>query len=94
MKPTFRRLPLALLTVALSFTAAGQAADSQCFDLRTYYAAPGKLDAPQARFRDYTCKSFEKYGMTNIGYWLPLENPENKLVHVLAFPSRPPMVSA
>lgn len=88
MKPTFRLLPLALLTVALGFTAAGQAADSRCFELRTYYAAPGKLDALQARFRDYTCKSFEKHGMTNIGYWLPLENPDNKLVYVLAFPSR------
>ena len=88
MKPTFRLLPLALLTVALSFTAAGQAADARCFEMRTYYAAPGKLDALQARFRDYTCKSFEKYGMTNIGYWLPLENPDNKLVYVLAFPSR------
>jgi len=88
MKPIFRFLPLALLTVALSFTAAGQAADTRCFELRTYYAAPGKLDALQARFRDYTCKSFEKYGMTNIGYWLPLENPDSKLVYVLAFPSR------
>jgi hypothetical protein len=26
--------------------------------------------------------------MTNIGYWVPIENPENKLVYVLAYPSR------
>ena len=68
--------------------AAVQAADPRCFEMRTYYAAPGKLDALQARFRDHTCTLFEKHGMTNIGYWIPLENPENKLVYVLAFPSR------
>ena len=26
--------------------------------------------------------------MTNIGYWLPLENPERKLYYILAYPSR------
>ncbi|MFZ2639598.1 MAG: NIPSNAP family protein [Verrucomicrobiia bacterium] len=89
MKPIIHSCCLALLSLVLVFTAtAGQAADTRCFEMRTYYAAPGKLDAVQARFRDYTCKCFEKHGMTNIGYWLPLENPDNKLVYVLAFPSR------
>lgn len=89
MKPFIRSLCLASLSLVLVLAAsAGQAADTRCFEMRTYYAAPGKLDALQARFRDYTCKSFEKHGMTNIGYWLPLENPDSKLVYVLAFPSR------
>lgn len=90
MKPVFRSVFPAwgLLSLAFGLVAASQAADTRCFELRTYYAAPGKLDALLARFRDYTCKSFEKYGMTNVGYWLPLDNPENKLVYVLAFPSR------
>ena len=89
MKPILRSLCLASLSLALVFTAtAGRAADERCFELRTYYAPPGKLDALVARFRDYTCKVFEKYGMTNIGYWVPVENPDNKLVYVLAFPSR------
>ena len=26
--------------------------------------------------------------MTNIGYWTPLPNPENKLIYLLAYPSR------
>jgi NIPSNAP len=89
MKPILHSLPLAMFSLALVFTtAAGRAADERCFELRTYYAAPGKLDALVARFRDFTCKCFEKHGMTNIGYWVPLENPDNKLVYVLAYPSR------
>jgi hypothetical protein len=32
--------------------------DGRVFELRTYYAAPGKMDALHARFRDHTCKLF------------------------------------
>jgi hypothetical protein len=39
------------------------------FELRSYTAAPGKLDALNDRFREHTVKLFEKHGMTNIGYW-------------------------
>src|SRR5689334_8737236 len=62
--------------------------DTRVFEMRTYYAAPGKLDALNARFRDHTCKLFEKHGMTNVGYWMPIENPDNKLIYVLAYPNR------
>jgi len=62
--------------------------DTRCFELRTYYAAPGRLDALQARFREHTCELFEKHGMSNLGYWTPLENPDNKLIYLLAYPSR------
>ncbi len=77
----------ALLALAMLTTAAF-AADTRVFEMRTYYAAPGKLDALNARFRDHTCKLFEKHGLTNIGYWVPIENPENKLVYVIAAPDR------
>ncbi|MEW6306328.1 MAG: NIPSNAP family protein [Verrucomicrobiota bacterium] len=78
---------LAALAFAVPFhTRAAQ--DTRCFEMRTYYAAPGKLDALHARFRDHTCRLFEKHGMTNIGYWVPMENPENKLIYILAYPSR------
>jgi hypothetical protein len=60
--------------------------DSRVYEMRTYFAAPGKLDALQARFREHTAKLFEKHGMTNIGYWVPIKNPENKLIYILAFP--------
>jgi hypothetical protein len=62
--------------------------DTRVFEMRTYYAAPGKLDALNARFRDHTCRLFEKHGMTNIGYWMPIENPDSKLIYVLAYPSK------
>ncbi len=67
---------------------AAAAPDTRCFEMRTYYAAEGKLDALNARFRDHTVKLFEKHGMTNIGYWTPVDNPERKLVYVLSFPDR------
>jgi hypothetical protein len=38
-------------------------------ELRIYTAHPGKLGALNARFRDHTCKLFEKHGITNVGYW-------------------------
>jgi hypothetical protein len=62
--------------------------DTRCYEMRTYYAAPGKLDELHARFRNHTLKIFEKHGMANIGYWVPIENPDSKLIYVLAYPSR------
>jgi hypothetical protein len=62
--------------------------DSRLFEMRTYYANSGKLDALHARFRDHTTKLFEKHGMTNIGYWTPIENPDNKLIYILAYPNQ------
>jgi hypothetical protein len=56
--------------------------------MRTYYAPAGKLDELHARFRDHTIALFEKHGITNIGYWVPIENTDNKLIYVIAFPSR------
>ena len=68
------------------------AKDSRVFEMRTYYAAPGKLEDLQARFRNHTVKLFEKHGMTNIGYWVPVDEKTgqptgNTLVYILAFPS-------
>ena len=58
------------------------------YEMRTYWSPPGKLDELHARFRNHTMKLFEKHGMTNVGYWVPLDNTENKLVYVLSYPSR------
>src|SRR5260370_19428606 len=46
---------------------------SRVFELRTYTVPEGKMDALHARFRDITCKYFEKYGITVIGFWNPTE---------------------
>jgi NIPSNAP len=63
---------------------------NRVFEIRTYTAEDGKLDALLARFRDHTCQLFEKHGMTNIGYWVPQDEPKSKntLVYILAHPSR------
>ncbi len=58
------------------------------FEMRTYYCHPGKLEDLKTRFRDHTMALFEKHGMTNIGYWEPLDNTENKLVYLLGYPDR------
>lgn len=55
------------------------------FELRTYMAAPGKLDELLARFRDHTLGFFEQYDMQSMGYWTPIENNENKLIYLLGF---------
>ena len=70
--------------LATAFTTAAAEKDSRVFEMRTYYAAPGKLDALHGRFRDHTVGLFAKHGMTNVGYWTPVENPESKLIYVLA----------
>ncbi len=73
---------------AFSTSSSGVEPDKRVYEMRVYYAAEGKLDALNARFRDHTCKLFEKHGITNIGYFMPIENPERKLIYFLAHPSR------
>src|SRR6185436_4468834 len=58
---------------------------------RTYYAAPGKLDALNARFRDHTLTLFKKHGMEVVGFWMPTDKEAGageKLVYILAHKSR------
>jgi hypothetical protein len=59
------------------------------FELRSYTAAPGKLDALLTRFRDHTLKLFSKHGMTHIGYWITQEKEgvQPRLLYILAHPS-------
>ena len=67
------------------------AKDSRCFELRTYYAAPGKLEALNARFRDHTCALFKKHGIEIVGFWIPADKDkggENTLVYLLVHKSR------
>ncbi|HEY0548997.1 MAG TPA: NIPSNAP family protein [Verrucomicrobiae bacterium] len=62
--------------------------DPRVYEMRIYYAAPGKLDDLNKRFRDHTLRLFEKHGIENIGYWTPIDNTNNALIYVLAHPSR------
>jgi hypothetical protein len=61
------------------------AADSRCFELRTYTLAKGSsADVLHARFRERTIALFQKHGMTVIGFWQPVERPD-QLVYILAY---------
>ncbi len=81
---------LALLSLGLmsATVVAADKPDTRLFEMRVYYAKPGKLDALNARFRDHTLKLFAKHGMTSLGYFVPINNTENKLVYFLAFADR------
>jgi hypothetical protein len=89
-------LGLGVLGLGLLAARAGRAdkedkkVDTRVFELRTYYAAPGKMAALHGRFRDHTTGFFKKHGMTVIGYWTPLDpkDAEVRLIYLLAFPSK------
>jgi hypothetical protein len=71
-------------------TVAHAQAASRVFEIRTYTAPEGKLEALHTRFRDHTLRIFEKHGMSNVIYLKPLDAPrsQNTLVYILAHPSR------
>lgn len=82
--------PLFLAATLLGLTTSLASAE-RVYELRTYVTNPGKLDALLARFRDHTCRLFEKHGMENIGYWVPLtkeDGADTTLIYLLAHPSR------
>ena len=94
MKRIFLSLTLAAMTTLPEAAAAPApvpaAKDNRVFEMRTYYAHPGKMTALHARFRDHTCKLFEKHGMTLVGFWSPIDKKEaeEKMVYILAYPSK------
>ncbi|MGX1930377.1 NIPSNAP family protein [Flagellimonas sp. 2504JD4-2] len=63
-------------------------ATPQFFEMRTYYCHPDKLNNLLDRFNDHTMDLFKKHGMVNLGYWLPLDNHENKLVYLLGYQNK------
>ena len=67
--------------------AKASAGKDRFFEMRTYTAAEGKLDALNARFRNHTNKLFQKHGMELVGYWQPVDK-KDVLVYILAYPSR------
>jgi len=53
------------------------------YELRTYTAPPGKLDALEARFRDHTEAIFKRHGLHAIGYWVPQDNKDNHFIYIV-----------
>jgi hypothetical protein len=87
-------LMVGLVLAGLTMYAGGEQGDKKVtqrvFEMRTYYANPGKMKALHDRFRNHTNKLFEKHGMTLIGYWSPIDpkEAEAKMVYILAYPSK------
>jgi hypothetical protein len=68
-------------------SSSASAGKGRFFEMRTYYANEGKVEALDARFREHTNKLFVKHGMDLVGYWHPVDKP-NVLVYILGYPSR------
>ena len=87
-----KRLTFLLLALAGLFAPIIHAADDgRVYELRIYTCNEGKLDALLARFRDHTCKLFEKHGIGNVGYWVPVDEENGSkttLIYVLEHKSR------
>jgi hypothetical protein len=65
------------------------------FELRVYTAQAGKRDALAARFADRTAAIFAKHGITNVGYWIPVQSDpelgisaENTFIYIRGYPSK------
>ncbi|GAB3934625.1 NIPSNAP family protein [Larkinella terrae] len=88
-------LTCSLLVTALSFAVADSgsktappADPSRLYEVRIYYPTPGNYEAIIDRFRKYTCKIFEKHGMTNVGYWTPIDGSPERLIYILSYPNK------
>ena len=58
------------------------------YELRTYQAAPGRLNELLERFQDHTVAFFTKHGIKNIGYWTyAIGGPNDGRVYLVAFES-------
>lgn len=57
------------------------------YELRTYYAAPGKRDALHQRFRTLTLRLFARHQLRLVGFWTPdpITDESGDLVYLLAF---------
>ena len=74
----------------LGHVSSASAAAGRVFEIRTYTAEPGKLEALHARFRDHTLAIFKKHNMSSVAYFAPTDAPlsQNTLTYILSFPSR------
>lgn len=58
--------------------------DTRVFEIRTYHANPGKMEALNTHMREKSLPLFKKHGLSAIGFWIPKDRP-NTLIYILAF---------
>ena len=85
-------LTLGTATISLAQSISSTVQGGRVYEMRTYYAADGKLEALHARFRDHTVGFFKKHGMEIVGFWVPVDGTTgaatgNTLVYILSYPS-------
>lgn len=85
-------LTLGASTVGFTQSIPSTVKGGRVYEMRTYYAAEGKLEALHARFRNHTVSLFQKHGMTIVGFWVPVDGGSgaatgNTLVYILSYPS-------
>ena len=98
-----RKMTKGVLVVAVAFaagfairgvmpgeTVALAQAKPRVYELRTYTAVPGRLDALHARFKDHLLGFFQKHGMTNVVYFKPMDAPlaQSTLIYLVSHESR------
>lgn len=79
------------VSVAALLSSSAAQKDSRCYELRTYRAASGKMEALHKRFREHTLRLFARHGITSVGYWERLDKegqPSNQLTFLLSYPDR------
>jgi hypothetical protein len=66
------------------------------YELRTYWAAPGKIEALHQRFQNVTLQVFERQHMDVVGFWTPspVTSDSGDLVYILRFDSEAAMTAA
>jgi hypothetical protein len=88
-RPSFLKIAACCLLAIGSVIATP--AEARVYEMRIYVTQEGRLDALLARFRDNTCRLFEKHGIQNIGYWVPVEKADgadNTLIYIVSHPDR------
>jgi hypothetical protein len=66
------------------------------YEVRTYWATPGNVEALHHRFRSVTLGIFQKYGMEVVGFWVPTpSSPESgDLVYIMRFQDEAAKINA
>ena len=58
------------------------------FELRTYHAAPGKINNLLDRFRNHTVALFAEHNIVSVGYWISDLEP-NDLIYIVKHSGSP-----
>lgn len=66
------------------------------YELRTYWAAPGKIEDLHNRFRNVTLNVFKRHNMQVVGFWTPspATAETGDLVYIMAFADTAAMTQA